>query len=181
MRAGEVSASVAARGPMPADGVRVPAGPLTRRRGPVRRGTTPSRLGGANDISPAFPTGMGARWPRAGTPSTRSPMRPQTRLSSTRQAGTRRGRGPSVASVKQPTVRTDRSRARIPSAIRPWTQRPAARQGDTRWDREETARVAENSQLAGRFSRWWQVLGSNQRGLSRRFYRPLVLVRQHAA
>ena len=29
----------------------------------------------------------------------------------------------------------------------------------------------EKSQLAGRFRRWWQVLGSNQRRLSRRFYR----------
>jgi hypothetical protein len=35
------------------------------------------------------------------------------------------------------------------------------------------APLHENSQLAGRFRRWWQVLGSNQRRLSRRFYRPL--------
>ena len=42
-------------------------------------------------------------------------------------------------------------------------------------DREKTARLAENSQLPGRFRRWWQVLGSNQRRLSRRFYRPLPL------
>ena len=40
---------------------------------------------------------------------------------------------------------------------------------DTRRDKKETARLAENSQLAGRFRRWWQVLGSNQRRLSRRF------------
>ena len=33
----------------------------------------------------------------------------------------------------------------------------------------KTARIAEISQLAGRFRRWWQVLGSNQRRLSRRF------------
>src|ERR1039457_1525461 len=52
------------------------------------------------------------------------------------------------------------------------TQGPTALQGDTRWDREETARVAENPQLAGRFRRWWQVMGSNQRRLSRRFYSP---------
>ena len=38
-----------------------------------------------------------------------------------------------------------------------------------------TARTAGNSQLAGRFHRWWQVLGSNQRRRSRRFYRPLPL------
>ena len=55
------------------------------------------------------------------------------------------------------------------------TRRRAALQGDTQRDREETARIAEASQLAGRFRRWWQVLGSNQRRLSRRFYRPLPL------
>jgi len=52
------------------------------------------------------------------------------------------------------------------------TQGPTALQGDTRRDKKETARIAENSQLSGRFRRWWQVLGSNQRRLSRRFYRP---------
>ena len=40
-------------------------------------------------------------------------------------------------------------------------------------------RQHENSQLAGRFRRvWqvlWQVLGSNQRRLSRRFYSPILL------
>ena len=36
--------------------------------------------------------------------------------------------------------------------------------------REETARRAAFPQPAGRFPRWWQVLGSNQRRLSRRFY-----------
>ena len=52
------------------------------------------------------------------------------------------------------------------------TQRPTATQGDVPRDREETARIAENCQLAGRLRRWWQVLGSNQRRLSRRLYRP---------
>ena len=55
------------------------------------------------------------------------------------------------------------------------TQGPTALQGDTRWDKKETAQIAENSQLSGRFRRWWQVLGSNQRRLSRRFYRPLAM------
>jgi hypothetical protein len=55
------------------------------------------------------------------------------------------------------------------------TSRSTARQGDTRRDREETARIAENSQLSGRFPRVWQVLGSNQRRLSRRFYSPILL------
>jgi hypothetical protein len=69
-------------------------------------------------------------------------------------------------------------------AARPWpsvdtaTQWPAVTHGDTRRGREETARIAENPQLAGRFRRWWQVLqvlGSNQRRLSRQFYSPSLL------
>jgi hypothetical protein len=36
-------------------------------------------------------------------------------------------------------------------------------------DRAETARVAGKSWLAGRLCRWWQVMGSNHRRLSRRF------------
>jgi hypothetical protein len=37
---------------------------------------------------------------------------------------------------------------------------------------ERLARERENAQATGRFRWWWQVLGSNQRRLSRRFYRP---------
>ena len=53
-------------------------------------------------------------------------------------------------------------------------RRPAALQDDTRRDREERPVSRKNSQPAGRFRRWWQVLGSNQRRLSRRFYSPLL-------
>jgi hypothetical protein len=56
--------------------------------------------------------------------------------------------------------------------------------GDTRWPTvgpNKTPRQRENSQLAGRFRRWWQVLGSNQRRLSRRFYRPSLLEGSNAA
>jgi hypothetical protein len=42
-----------------------------------------------------------------------------------------------------------------------------------RRDKKKTARRAAFPQPAGRFTRVWQVLGSNQRRLSRRFYRPL--------
>jgi hypothetical protein len=65
-----------------------------------------------------------------------------------------------------------RSLAPIPvryASVDPATQRPTARQGDTPRDREQTARLRENSQLTGRFLRWWQVSGSNQRRLNRRF------------
>jgi len=61
------------------------------------------------------------------------------------------------------------------------TRRSIALQGDTWRDRDETARQRENSQLAGRLRRWWQVLGSNQRRLSRRFYSPILLSEAYAA
>jgi hypothetical protein len=59
------------------------------------------------------------------------------------------------------------------------TRRSTALHDDTRRDKKETARIAENPQLSGRFRRWWQVLGSNQRRLSRRFYRPLLPAPPH--
>jgi hypothetical protein len=77
-----------------------------------------------------------------------------------------------------------RSLAPIPvryASVDPATQRPTALQGDTPRDREETPHQRENSQLAGRFRRWWQVLGSNQRRLSRRFYSPILLPKACAA
>jgi hypothetical protein len=52
--------------------------------------------------------------------------------------------------------------------------RPVVIFADTRRDEKETARQTAFPQLAGRFRRVWQVLGSNQRRLSRRFYRPLL-------
>jgi hypothetical protein len=70
-----------------------------------------------------------------------------------------------------PTALTARTPVRYTS-VDSAPRRSTALQGDTRRDKEETARIAENSQLTGRFRRWWQVLGSNQRRLSRRFYRP---------
>ena len=53
--------------------------------------------------------------------------------------------------------------------------RPTVTHADTCRDEKETARRAAFPQPGGRFRRWWQVLGSNQRRLSRRFYRPLPL------
>jgi hypothetical protein len=40
--------------------------------------------------------------------------------------------------------------------------------------RRSTARTGAYAQATGRFRWWWQVLGSNQRRLSRRFYRTLI-------
>jgi len=50
------------------------------------------------------------------------------------------------------------------------THRRAVTHPDTRRDEKETARRAAFPQPGGRFRRWWQVLGSNRRRLSRRFY-----------
>jgi hypothetical protein len=78
---------------------------------------------------------------------------------------------PSVESRRcTPTVLA----VRTPSAMYPWTRNTAVTelQGGTPWD-EKTARIAAYTQPAGRFTRVWQVLGSNQRRLSRRFYSPL--------
>src|SRR5258708_17183914 len=57
--------------------------------------------------------------------------------------------------------------------------RPAVTHPDTRRDKKETARRAAFPQPAGRFPWWWQVLGSNQRRLSRRFYRTLLRATLH--
>jgi hypothetical protein len=47
---------------------------------------------------------------------------------------------------------------------------PAAHH-DTQRDKRKKAREPGYAPVTGRFRRWWQVLGSNQRRLSRRFYR----------
>src|SRR5689334_23703366 len=46
---------------------------------------------------------------------------------------------------------------------------------------QKTPRQHENSQLAGGFRSVWQVLGSNQRRLSRRFYSLILLSGAYAA
>src|ERR1035441_839038 len=43
---------------------------------------------------------------------------------------------------------------------------------ETQRDKRKKAREPDYAQAMGRFRRWWQVLGSNQRRLSRRFYIP---------
>jgi hypothetical protein len=54
-------------------------------------------------------------------------------------------------------------------------QGPTAAHDDTQRDNIKAAREFGYAQAMGGFRRWWQVLGSNQRRLSRRFYRPLPL------
>src|SRR5439155_26656513 len=59
--------------------------------------------------------------------------------------------------------------------------RPIVTRTDTYRDEKETARRAAFPQPGGRFRWWWQVLGSNQRRLSRRFYSPSLPPEAHAA
>jgi hypothetical protein len=167
-------------------------GAARRRDGVAPRGAGRCQDSRARRItsSPAFPASTGiwcpARYPRSDTPSTRSPRRRKPGLAAPvncrHQAETRRWHGPSVAvrekadGAHRPSWGTDAVRY---TSVDTATHRPAARQGDTRRDREETARQREISQLAGRLRRWWQVLGSNQRRLSRRFYRPLLPIPSH--
>jgi hypothetical protein len=95
------------------------------------------------------------------------------RLGGKRQARAPPGTGTGTPSSGYP----HRSLAPIPvrhASVDTATQRPTALQGDTPRDREETPRQRENSQLAGRFRSVWQVMGSNHRRLSRRFYSPLA-------
>jgi hypothetical protein len=80
--------------------------------------------------------------------------------------GNGRQRGPSVAGretadgVYRPFLSAKPVRyASVDTA----TRRSTALQDDTRWDREKRPASHGNPQLAGRFRRWWQVLGSNQR------------------
>jgi len=60
-------------------------------------------------------------------------------------------------------------------------QRLTVAHHDTRWDSTKTAREPRYAQLTGCFRWWWQVLGSNQRRLSRRFYRPASFTALQAA
>jgi hypothetical protein len=56
------------------------------------------------------------------------------------------------------------------------TLRPPAGLSGTWRDNAKNGPRAGKPQPTGRLCRWWQVLGSNQRRLSRRFYRPAVSI-----
>jgi hypothetical protein len=59
-------------------------------------------------------------------------------------------------------------------------QRLTVAHHDTRCDSTKTSREPGYAQARRRFRRWWQVLGSNQRRRSRRFYRPFALACPYA-
>jgi hypothetical protein len=168
-------------------GCPAPSTSLTNARAARARSARPasvtlSRTAALAITAPALP-----RPPRPGKPagqradagtctlSSATNVKPAQRASQTFVRGPSVVAAPSVAVRAKPTVPPHRSRAPIfvrYASVDGATQRSTALQGDTRRDRAETARIAENSQLAGHNRRWWQVLGSNQRRLSRRFYRP---------
>ena len=121
-----------------------------------------------------------------------SSTRPQgdaRRLGAPRQAVTRRQHGPSVAvrgkadGAHQPLDRLGRR----PLYVRGHPQRRGPQRDKVTHDGTgETARIAEKSQLAGRFRRWWQVLCGRcwvrtKRRLSRRSYSTLLLPESYAA
>ena len=60
------------------------------------------------------------------------------------------------------------------------TQRRTAAHDETRRDKNKKARETGKTQLTSYLCRWWQVLGSNQRRLSRRFYSPPIPVHLRA-
>jgi len=130
---------------------------------------TLSRTAALAISAPAFPARLAPGTIRqqsghtAGTPDSAPHVRPEHPHE----------RGPFVAVRGKADGYTDRAtgtHAVRHMSVDTATQRSTARQGDTHRDTEETARIAENPQLAGRLRRWWQVMDSNHRRLSRRFY-----------
>ena len=163
-------------------GVLLGSGPPGR---PGESRTVRARPGTAPWRAHARPAPAGQRMPRPAAPlalppSRRPPLRNDAGRRAAHSAGTAPGR-PFAGPVRGRPRKTNGvpDRATGTDAVRytsvdTATHRPAVTHPDTGRDKKETARLAENSQLAGRFRRWWQVLGSNQRRLSRRFYRPLL-------
>ena len=132
------------------------------------------------DISP---TGPGASFDRIWRPrfyesSRPGPPRPGRPASRRHKKGPCGARGHRTADPGQPAPETGGAvdRSLRPRSVRHMsattaTRPPAAAHDATRRHNEQTARRPRSSQARGRFSWWWQVLGSNQRRLSRRFYR----------
>jgi hypothetical protein len=137
------------------------AGRRTRRRG----GHRSSRLAAADGPGPQARLGRAEALPDvpeiAAAADDEATARAETRRLRRYHRGPRRRRVPSVAvretadGAHRPFPGTNPVRH---ASVDIATQRSTALQGDTPRDREETARQRENSQPAGRFRRWWQVL-----------------------
>jgi len=82
-------------------------------------------------------------------------------------------------SAEKPTMRTDRPDGI--AAIRYVSVDNATHRLTATRRQEGNGPPGAFPQPTGRFHWWWQVLGSNQRRLSRRFYRPSLLPKAGAA
>jgi hypothetical protein len=145
-----------------------PGGPRISRKSIDPPGATPATDRNANSPQPSWHTGR--RQPRHSRPGA------STRLSAAREAGMGTPRTLSWPSVEKPTVRTDRPGG--PDAVRyasvdTATHRPTVTYRDTGCDKKKRSVGPRFRSRWAVFRWWWPVLGSNQRRLSRRFYRPL--------
>ena len=136
-----------------------------RWRGPIRQ---PAPAAGTNKARPP----PGASRTAKNRPTGMRGIRQSGEQSRCPGNGTKRARIGKASGYSHRSFRPDAVRyLSVTTAM----HRPAVTHPDTRRDKKETARRTAFPQQAGRFRRWWQVLGSNQRRLSRRFYRPLPL------
>ena len=92
-----------------------------------------------------------------------------------RSSGSLAGSSPRTAGQRNPGASGSVNRLLRPESVRHMsvttaTQRLTAAHHETRRDNNKKARETGKTQLTGYLCRWWQVLGSNQRRLSRRFY-----------
>ena len=140
----------------------------------MRGRPAPAPGGGCHGFPHRWSSGRGGTCPSRVMPAAgrRMVSVPHLRLGKWPLAGSVRGRPWKADGYTDRAIGTDAVRYTSVDTAR---YRLTVTHGDTRRDKKETARLAENSQLAGRFRRWWQVLGSNQRRLSRRFYTPSLL------
>ena len=152
----------------PAHGPAAGRGSAMKRHGARQRSSAtvqgdPPRSAGSPRLPPD-PVGCG--WAR---PSTTSDLPP--RAGPAPKTASHRKSGGASGSVNR-WLRPDSVRhMSVTTAMQGLT----AAQHDTQRDNSKAAREPGYAQATGRFRRWWQVLGSNQRRLSRRFYRPLPL------
>ena len=116
----------------------------------------------------------------------------------------RRCRPPGRASCRHRTSRQDTTSFNGPVRGRPWkadgvpdratgpdavrytsvhtaTHQPTVTRHETQRDKKQNGPAGAFPQPGGRFRRWWQVLGSNQRRLSRRFYSPSLQAESNGA
>jgi hypothetical protein len=126
-----------------------PSTPSTNARPSRARSARPARVTVSRTVRPTI---SAPAFPAASSPGNRGlaggHMRIHARLDDKRQGQCTPGTGDRTPSSGYP----HRSLAPIPvrhTSVDPATQRPTARQGDTRRDRAKTPRQHENSQLAG--------------------------------